>query len=736
VLRKIDSKLALFLFFLIINSCSITNELKDGESVLVENNFVFEESEEELDIPEETLRQFIVQKENSNFLGIKYGLILRSFFDNFGEDLVVFDSIEMKNSAINIKDYFSSMGYFNAVVKDSCITDDEETEVTFFIEPNNQSKLTKINYYVKQSELRDLILKDTINSLLQVGKAYNETIIEQERNRINLLMKNNGYYRFKKYGIEFLADTTAGKVELDISIVADSLKRYKVNNVTVYVNPDYVYRPNYRRTFKDTVEHYGVNFLYGEERPLSETILSEYNDILPGMQYNFEKNNSTHKKLSDLSAVGNVGVQFAEESDSTLNAELFILPRKNLNHKIDLDGTNLNGNIGFEAENRFVWHNTFNYSNKLSFTLNSSLEFVNDQNNEVDKSLRFGGLVTYEIPIIYPFNFIGKNYNYIPKTNIDIAADYNTRPEYDRFKSAVSFGYRWKTSQEEFHNLQLATINIISIKSVDSVFFSNVKKLNLENSYQNTFISSTSYSYYYDDRKSITNYDYTNFRFHVESSGSILNLANKLVGAKKDDESYDVFGINFSQYVKFDLEYKKFYDFGSKNVIATRFGVGVAVPYGNMKSLPIDKQYQVGGVKDIRAWINRSLGPGGFSLENEKDISFYNQLSDMKIIFNLEYRYPIYGFVNGAFFIDAGNIWSLSSEDERDDAKFKFDQFYKQFAVGTGLGIRLDFNFIQLVFDLGVKLRSPKSNLENKWIFQDESLSDLSVFNFGLNYPF
>lgn len=223
-------------------------------------------------------------------------------------------------------------------------------------------------------------------------------------------------------------------------------------------------------------------------------------------------------------------------------------------------------------------------------------------------------------------------------------------------------------------------------------------------------------------------------RINTELSGNILTAFNQLTNAQKVDGSYQVFGIPYSQYVKADIDYRYYQILNETNSFVYRLFVGGAFPYGNSSSIPFEKKYFAGGANSIRAWNVRDLGPGSFAGDT---ISRYpNQTADLKLELNFEYRFKLFWILESALFLDAGNIWSIK-EDNRDGAFFNKDEFYKEIAIGTGLGFRFDLSFVILRLDVGLKLRDPSLPSDKRWIVGNRPFVwDDFTFNIGIGYPF
>ncbi len=246
---------------------------------------------------------------------------------------------------------------------------------------------------------------------------------------------------------------------------------------------------------------------------------------------------------------------------------------------------------------------------------------------------------------------------------------------------------------------------------------------------ENNLIFASNFTYLRNNKDNLYDDDFSRFRFKIETAGNFLAAFSSLTGAKKDENGkYDVLGVNYSQYVKTEFDYIKHWDWGNKNIFAIRAFSGVAIPYGNANSIPFIRSFFAGGPNDNRAWQAYDLGPGSTGGKNE-----FNE-ANLKLAFNAEYRYNLFGALNSAFFIDVGNIWNVLDIVEDPAATFTSLADLRDLAVGSGAGLRYDFNFFVLRFDVGLKTYDPARPLGSRW-FKDYNLAN-AVYNVGINYPF
>ncbi|OPZ96332.1 MAG: Outer membrane protein assembly factor BamA [Bacteroidetes bacterium ADurb.Bin408] len=241
------------------------------------------------------------------------------------------------------------------------------------------------------------------------------------------------------------------------------------------------------------------------------------------------------------------------------------------------------------------------------------------------------------------------------------------------------------------------------------------------------------YSFVLNNQKINKLINFSYFRGNIETSGNALWLASRAFGMEQDElSSYKIFNIRYSQFVKLDADYRFYNFFNKHSSVVYRLAAGIAFPYGNIEIMPFDKSFYAGGANGIRAWKLYDLGPGAYSDTNV--VKFY-KTGDIQLEANMEYRFDIYKYLKGALFIDAGNIWLRKKNEQFPNAEFKLNEFYKQIALGGGIGARLDFSFFIIRLDAGIPLRDPSRVPELRWVYDEMKLTKLN-FNLGIGYPF
>jgi outer membrane protein assembly factor BamA len=405
---------------------------------------------------------------------------------------------------------------------------------------------------------------------------------------------------------------------------------------------------------------------------------------------------------------------------------------------VELEGTNSSGNIGAAGNLIYQHRNLLKGAENLEMSFRGAIETLRDTTyRSFDNMVEFGTEATIDIPkFLLPFRteqFI-KKYN--PSTSVSLASNYQRRPDFTRTYVTAGFGYQWRGNRFTSHQVNPVELNLVQIPFMSDEFADFLEGTYLFFAYQPHLITTTNYIFTYNNQNIQKDRNFTYFRTSLESAGNLLYLLYEATGQERVDGQYKLFNNSFSQYIRgdFDIRYYDFLD--EANSLVYRFFAGAAYPYANSTAIPFEKQYFSGGSNGIRAWQVRDLGPGSFSQEERRN-RYPNQTADIKLEANLEYRFDLFWLLEGALFLDAGNIWAISEEDEREGALFRFNRFYKDIAVGTGIGARFDFSFFIFRLDLGMKLRDPSAASGERWIPGNRKYGrEDFTLNLGIGYPF
>ncbi len=766
-----------------ILSCSSTRYLPEDKYLL--NRSKIENSNRSIDKNE--LESYIRPKPNKRILGLKFYLgvynlsgtkdnWLNRWLKKIGEEPVIWNEFDIEKNKERVRLYLRNKGYYHTDVADTSRFKDRKANVRYKIETGEPFIIDRVSYQFRDTTLKEVILPDTVNTLLKQGAFFDADIIQDERTRIENYLKTLGYYNFKKELINFEADTSEGSLRVNLTAIIDEYQLKKQEDFYTKYVPNRKYRINdviilsdfnqkdaltdYNEYLKSLTESTFNNyrFLYHDKLKIDPDVITQSINILPGNLYNINDVSETYQHLSSLRIFKTVNIFFEEadpdkeylQEDYPLNCYIQLTPATLQSYSFELEGTNSSGNFGAAGNISYMHRNLFGGAENLNIRLKGSIEFLRKINTSSIQNLKGIDLV-YEAGIdarltlpqfLLPLrteNFI-RRYN--PKTRISLAFNQQQRPDYTRRITNAGFGYTWSNFPYISHIINPIDINYVKMLRIDTLFLQEILDTYLEHSYEDRLITSTNYSFIFNnqDIKKLSNYTY--FRINTEQAGFLLSGMYKLFGEPNASGKYELAGNEYAQFIKCDFDIRHYSILDDKTSIVYRFFAGVAWPYGNSVAIPFEKQYFTGGANGIRAWPVRNLGPGTYL---EKRSVYPNATADIKLEANFEYRFKLIWILEGALFVDAGNIWAIKGQDNRLGAVFKWDSFYKQIAVGTGFGVRMDFSFFIFRFDLGVKARDPSIPAElggPRWVIfnrpnsEDYNFGYFTTFHLAIGYPF
>lgn len=753
-----------------LGSCSSTRFVPEGKYLL---NKVTVKADDR-NLKREELRNHIKQKENLRILGfMKFHLGMynlssakkeNDWLKRIGEAPVLYDALQAQKSCDQLRIYLKNKGYYNAVVTDSVVRHEAKCKVNlvFNIKANQPYRVRNYYYNIKDPGLQVVLLKDSANRLLKKNDIFDLDVLNAERQRMTNHLKNLGYFKFTEEYIRFLADTTFDrKVDLYVN-VDDALldndendivphKRFRIKDYQVnlaYRTPDLSGEASNLKP--DTLVDKNYIFTYLGKLNYKPGLFVEMNHLPDSAYYSLQNAEKTYRALNRLKQFRLINIGFDEvdsltqDSVAMLDCKMQLSPLPRQNVSFEVEGTNSSGNLGVAGNLNYQHRNTFRGAEVFDFQVRGASERQNLTNN-LFNTREFGVESSLTIPKFISF-FKGRHFfNYqIPETKLTVGYNYQERPDYTRTITNVKVGYNWKTSSYQYHTLNPVDLNYVRIYNLDSTFIKKIQDLYIKSSFTDHLILASNYSWTYNTQSTNKREDYKYFRVNLESAGNLLTLYSNLVNkgettvfdslTNERSRYYKVLNTRFAQYVKGDFEYRYGRIINEKSSVVGRTFLGVGVPYGNFNVLPFEKKYFTGGANGIRAWQVRSLGPGSYKADT---LAYPNQSSDIKLEANLEYRFKLFWLMEGALFLDAGNIWAINSKDNRPGAVFKFDEFYRQIAVGTGTGLRFNFTYFLFRLDLGMKLRDPSQEPGRRLIPGNYRINwDHFNLSFAIGYPF
>jgi len=773
--RKYLNKLLAVLVVVLISACSSTKFVPDGSYLLNKLDINVDNKK----INHEELKKQMRQRENLKILGfLKFHLGLYNisskkktddWFKRIGEAPVIYQDYQTQRSLQHLNVYLQNKGYYNAVITDSVIYHPRRKKVNlvFDIQTGQPYRVHNYDYEIEDWKIEPLVFSDTTGQIVKRGDIFDVDRLDEERTRLATLLKNNGYYGFGVDHIQYVADTALNNKEVDLTVQISDADLQDENDSVLHLRK-YVVR-NYRfntafaplralnRTDEianDTIFEPPYTFIYQNKLKYKPEVLENVNRLKDSTYYSLLNVEKTFRSLNQLQQFKLVNLTFdsveelGNDSTGVLDANIQLSPLPRQGFTVELEGTNSSGNLGVAANFGYQHLNLFRGAEILDVTLKTAYERQEAliSNNALNFNTREFGLETsLTIPkFLSPFN-ARRFFTYqVPKTVFSAGYNYQQRPDYTRTITNLKVGYIWKSRAYRTNYLNIFDWNFVNLSAFNPEFIDAIKDLYIKSSFTDHLIMAMNYTLVDNTQNTENDNTYHYFKWSAEPAGNLLAGLVKLTGQSKyqDVDSvtgatssyYRVLGNRFAQYLKTDFEFRLGYKLDKYNSIVSRTFLGVAFPYGNFDILPFEKKYFGGGANGIRAWQVRTLGPGTYKAAAD---AYPNQSADIKLEGNIEYRYRLVGFVEGAFFLDAGNIWAINSKDNREGAQFKFNRFYKQIAIGTGAGLRFDFNYFIFRFDLGMKLRDPSLPRGQRFIIGNYPIKGEHFnLNFAIGYPF
>jgi len=762
--------LTIILISFLLFSCRATKYIPEDEYLL--NNYKIES--EKGDFDKKVLNEYIKQKPNKRILFWRFYLSLYNIsspgkengFQNWlrriGEPPAIYDEDLMLKSTEQLSLHMRNKGFHEAEVSDTTIYRKKRARVVYRVTPHEPYRIRDITYFFADATFSQMVLRDTTGSNFKSGKLFDVDVLQDERIRIESLLRDSGYYAFTREYVYFEVDSALDAHLVDITL---GIRNYPVTNSrgqTVHRDhPVYSIRDVHMMTdfnstsknknneegsiLKDTLVYDNVHLIYSGEPNIRPWVVTQKNYIIPGTLYDASDVNRTYRNLSSLSAFRMVDIRFREvdSEESQLDCDILVAPATRQSYSVKLEGTNSLGNIGAAANISYGHKNLFGGSEQFDLTFMGAVENIKHTGDESDPVYsgpnimqEYGVEARLRIPkFLLPVRtdqFIRK---YNPQTNIRLSYNYQKRPDYIRTMANASFGYDWKGNEKLIHRIFPVEMSLILTPFKRDDFQDWLEGTYLFYSYEPQLITDTRYSMVWSNQKLLKNQNFQDVRFNVETAGNFLYAGFTSFAAIPDSGNYQILGVDFAQYLKVDIDFRSYIFLYEDISLVLRGFAGVGYAYGNSSAMPFVKQYFSGGANSIRAWQVKNLGPGSY--QDPEESAYPNQTGDVKLEANMEYRFKLFWKLEAALFMDVGNIWSFSSEDDREGAGFEFNRFYKELAVGTGVGARAIFSFLVFRFDLGIPLRSPYAIEGSNWLPRNSGISgeDLT-FNLAIGYPF
>lgn len=683
----------------------------------------------------------------------------------WGEKVSVFDSIAVTESTERINALAFNRGYFMATTHAEVTENKKRVSVLYTLNSGIPFVYDTVFYRAQDSAILKILKQGEPFSKIHRGDRYDQRTLSDERDRIDYLMKDHGYYDFSKQYVDFQVDTTFGRYGVGLQIsVSEPANRpahhtFRIDSVNFRPDAGILDRAGNRQS----VMYKGIRYNYLVDE-YSKRILNQRVFIKRDSLYSRDKTFATQRQLANLDIFKFVNINY-DTSGGKFIANIFASPLDRYSWTNEAGVTVNQGfpgpyySLSFKKRNIFNGLEIFELNGRYGFEgVAGATDFTGVYKSteaNVNASVTFPQFL---LPLGKRADELGR---FNPKTKLLVGYTYTDRPEYQRANVTFSNTYTWESKRTTLYSFTLTNIQLIE-STLDPAFdqlltdLQNNQGNNLKNSFKPSLVSSMIFTLTWNP----LNYGNAErssyfFRVSAESGGTLFNLYSP-------DFALDR-GLEIYKYLRLGVDYRRTKIIDKNTSMAFRFNSGVAYAYGENKTLPYEKYFFVGGSNSVRAWRPRRLGIGSapppLSADPASSGIFdyrYERPGEIMLEGSIEWRKKLFGFVNGALFIDAGNVWTFSQISPASPAepttapwanqgntKFFIDSFYKEIAIGTGFGFRFDFSFLVLRFDVGIKVWDPARPVGDRWVLGNfrfsgpyDSDREPVIYNIGIGYPF
>ena len=659
------------------------------------------------DVNKDDLKGYLRQKENLKIVKVaKFHLFLynlsskkkeEAWLKRIGEPPVIFDQGLTNKSVEQFEQYMKNKGYYNATVQSDVKFKKKKAWVKYKIDANDPYRIRNITYNIKDSEIAKIYLEHASDALIHKNSRLDVDLFGKERSRITNIMQNEGYFNFADEYVHYQVDSSLTDHLVDVELIIEneenpyrnSINKHRKFSVDYYeVFVDKSGKENLMsasKIYADTTIVGGFIFYHNGKMPIDPKLLIKNIEIKPGEQYVKRLESKTYNNLYSLRQFKYVNIQFNEllsRSDSihgVLGGRIVLPMQVRQSYSLNVEGTNTSGNLGIAGGINYQHRNLFRGAEIFDINLTGATErqvtLVNDVETEFMMQ-ELGAEASISTPgFVFPIKEEKFRLYSMPKTELSVAYNYQSRPDYTRTIANAKFGYQWKTSANFSHIFNPIDLNIVRLTEVNADWLNSIQDLYIKSSYTDHVISGMNYSITYNNKNLKRSSGYVYFRYNTELAGNTIMAYSRLTNQNKktvvdpltgeSTSYYELFNTRFAQYFKNDFDFRYGKKFDRYNSMAYRIFTGIGLPYGNFNVMPFEKRYFTGGANGIRAWQVRSLGPGSYVGAAEE---YPNQSADIKLEANLEYRFKFLSMLEGALFVDAGNIWAINETDNREGA--------------------------------------------------------------------
>lgn len=663
-----------------------------------------------------------------------------------GEPPVKLSALPLADIDAALVNRLNNRGYFAATASHQVITHGRKATVIFTVVPGPVHRLRSIVHgdtVTSADTLLEQLRMAAPTSTLHVGDAYSLKAVRAERDRVVARLRNDGYYHLTNEDLEFAVDTSMGGRRMDLRLrpareaALIDLRRHTIRSVQLHGDVE----PEATAIDSSMVgDLLYVNY-FGSYRPgtLTRAVF-----VKPGEPYSLRRTERTQGFLGSYGTFSSVRVLYEEDSlhPGLLDAKVMATPLKRFSLFSEFSITTKSNNFtgpglkaGFKDRNLFRGGEqlTIDGTGRFEAQLGSqgtttAYELVLNAGLRIPRLLLFqrwklGGSFT-------PFTNFNANYGLYRRIGL-----------YGMVTTSGSYSYSWRSDARTWHDL-----DVLDVSLNEPYYTSDEFQLFLDEnpaikrSFEEQFIVGAGYSYSHTTQQGKEDRNWWWYGGGIDGSGNFLSGLKAITRTERPEEGYTLFGQVFAQYVRLRAELRSTQKIGGHGAaLAGRFLASSGFSYGNSTVMPYVKQYYSGGPNSVRAFRARSIGPGSYvPPPDQADNVLVDQVGDIRLEANLEYRFPIAGYVKGALFGDAGNVWLLREDPQRPGGEFQWSKVLDELALGAGFGLRVDVEVIVLRLDLAMPLRRPDLSTGDRWTFDDldPQVEDNVILNIAIGYPF
>ncbi len=747
-----------------LQSCSTTKFVPEGDSL-----YLGAEVEIQTDVNKRTQKKIksVLQKQikpnpNKRFLGLPLKLALydavvpkkskglrATIRRKFGEAPVLYSTVTPSFITRVLSASMFNQGFYHAQTSFRVETKNKKTKVLYHVVSGPVFRIREYNDTILDTAINTVIQKAASKPELRVHRRYVLDNVMEERARIDIELKNHGYYYFNPDYLEFVLDSSENDHDLAVMLrikegtPAKALRKYTIANTLLVI--DSTSRYDSLNVGHDTVMVDQVHVNVGEHfKPVT---LAHYVFLKEGHYYAREDHQLTINRLMGMGVFKYVNVKIEDVDSSHLRVLINLAPLAKKSVSVEIQAvTKSNNFVGPRLNTSFTDRNLLKGAEKLTLNFHGSVETQFYGQYKGLYTFEIGPQVQLNIPhFILPFRAKVPRL-YTPSTIFSADYDFTRRVGYfDMNSLKFSYMYKWKTNLATDHELTPAYINLFSLRNISEMFNAQLQSdLSLKKRYEDQLIPGFLYSYTYNEQVIPTKRIPVYFNGTVDVAGNIADLLSKTQNKYNEEGVRTLFGIAYAQYAKFSFDLRGYLPLTrrKKSQLVGRMFVGIGLPYGNSSALPYIKSFFSGGTNSVRAFPVNSLGPGTYRNDTLQNLYFAQQGGDIKLEWNLEYRFPIISLLKGALFSDAGNTWLYHRNPQTPGGEFVYKNAPSQLGIGIGAGLRLDLSFFVVRLDVATPIRKPWLQEDQRWTIDNLAFGSSSwrkqniVYNIAIGYPF